>query len=417
MAVLDLGKVVPEKGTDYFTEADIEEIVEDVKTEISVPTKTSDLTNDSGFIDNTVNNLTNYELKTNTGSTIALSIDSSTYVMTMSLKNSAGTILNTQTVDLPLETMVVGGSYDSTNKKIVLTLKNESTIDVPVGDLVSGLQAEITSSNKLASDLVEDTNNTNKFVTASEKTTWNGKQDALTAGTNITIQNNVISANVPTIDLSNYLAKDNTTSYTPTGDYNPATKKYVDDNAGSEEVTEYVWDVNTSNYYLNGASKNITDTTALADLKTILNKILAGGEFHQKFDKICITNGTSVVINAYETIPYKSSIYQATTSVDPYPEINFVCPLYKQSPSSSDKQYSALLLTIRTQMNAERTEFTAINYCNIATKGFTLTDTSEVLTTTNTTSFTPSGDYQPATKKYVDDAIASAITTTLGGNY
>lgn len=30
------------------------------------------------------------------------------------------------------------------------------------------------------------------------------------------------------IDFSNYLAKDNTTPYTPTGDYNPATKKYVD---------------------------------------------------------------------------------------------------------------------------------------------------------------------------------------------
>lgn len=31
------------------------------------------------------------------------------------------------------------------------------------------------------------------------------------------------------IDLSNYLAKNNTTAYTPSGDYNPATKKYVDD--------------------------------------------------------------------------------------------------------------------------------------------------------------------------------------------
>ena len=31
-------------------------------------------------------------------------------------------------------------------------------------------------------------------------------------------------------DLSNYLAKDNTTEFTPTNDYNPATKKYVDDN-------------------------------------------------------------------------------------------------------------------------------------------------------------------------------------------
>ena len=39
--------------------------------------------------------------------------------------------------------------------------------------------AEITPQNKLSSDLVDDTNKTNKFVTASEKTTWNGKQDAI----------------------------------------------------------------------------------------------------------------------------------------------------------------------------------------------------------------------------------------------
>lgn len=34
---------------------------------------------------------------------------------------------------------------------------------------------------------------------------------------------------VPEVDLSNYLAKDNSTEYIPSGEYNPATKKYVDD--------------------------------------------------------------------------------------------------------------------------------------------------------------------------------------------
>ena len=35
--------------------------------------------------------------------------------------------------------------------------------------MISGLQTEITSQNKLASDLVDDTNQSNKFVSASEK--------------------------------------------------------------------------------------------------------------------------------------------------------------------------------------------------------------------------------------------------------
>ena len=37
-------------------------------------------------------------------------------------------------------------------------------------------------------------------------------------------------------DMSNYLAKDNTTAYTPSWNYNPATKKYVDDLVGDVET-------------------------------------------------------------------------------------------------------------------------------------------------------------------------------------
>ena len=47
----------------------------------------------------------------------------------------------------------------------------------------------------------------------------------------------------------------------------------------------------------------------------------------------------------------------------------------------------------------------------------TLNTNIPVLGTNNITSYTPTGDYNPATKKYVDDAITTAITTTLGGSY
>ena len=184
-----------EDGTDYvITPEDYQTIANVVETDITplIPTKTSDLDNDSGFIDNTVNNLTNYydkttsdgkyALITETGYRVELSVDSSTYVMTLNLKNKSGNILNTQTVDLPLETMVVNASYDSLTKEIVLTLQNGNTIRFSVADLVSGLQTEITSNNKLASDLVDDTNQTNKFVTTTEKTTWNAKYDKPSGG-------------------------------------------------------------------------------------------------------------------------------------------------------------------------------------------------------------------------------------------
>ena len=44
-------------------------------------------------------------------------------------------------------------------------------------------------------------------------------------------------------------------------------------------------------------------------------------------------------------------------------------------------------------------------------------DMSNYLSKTNTTSYTPTSDYNPATKKYVDDAISSAITTSLEASY
>ena len=108
-----------------------------------------------------------------------MSIDPNTYIVSLTLKDQDGiTIGTTQTIDLPLESVVVGGSYDKTNKKIVLILESGGTVDVPVGDLVAGLQTEITTTNKLSADLIAD-GTTNKVVTATEKSTWNNKQDAI----------------------------------------------------------------------------------------------------------------------------------------------------------------------------------------------------------------------------------------------
>lgn len=172
-------------GLDYvITEEDYEEIADIVTEDLTpiIPTKTSDLNNDSGFIDNNVNDLVNYTLKSNTGSSIELTINNSTYVMTLKLKDTAGNTISTGTVDLPLESVVVSGAYDSTNKKVVLTLQNGSTIEFSVADLVAGLQSEITSSNKLSADLVDDTNSTNKFTNATEKSGWNAKYDKPNTG-------------------------------------------------------------------------------------------------------------------------------------------------------------------------------------------------------------------------------------------
>lgn len=129
------------------------------------------------------------------GASMTLSINSSTYVVTAQLKDQNGDALGTaQTIDLPLESVVVNGSYDSTNKKIVLTLQSGSTIDIPVGDLVSGLQSEITSSNKLDSDLVDDTDQSNKFASASQLSKLDSLQTITAIGSNLSLSSGTLSA-------------------------------------------------------------------------------------------------------------------------------------------------------------------------------------------------------------------------------
>ena len=74
------------------------------------------------------------------GASLSLTMNTTTYVLTAQLKDQSGNNLGTaQTIDLPLESVVVSGSYDKSTKKVVLTLKDGSTVDFSVADLVSGL--------------------------------------------------------------------------------------------------------------------------------------------------------------------------------------------------------------------------------------------------------------------------------------
>lgn len=118
------------------------------------------------------------------GASIEFVVDTTTFELTARLKDQDGNVLgNAQTVDLPLESVVVNGAYNSATRKVVLTLQNGSTIEFSVADLVSGLQSEITAQNKLNADYVDDTNSAHKFVTAQNISDWNNKQSPLTFDT------------------------------------------------------------------------------------------------------------------------------------------------------------------------------------------------------------------------------------------
>lgn len=78
-------------------------------------------------------------IKANYAHTITLSMNNQTYELTIGIADYNGNVINSKTVDLPLESMIVSGEYDEETKKIILTLESGSTIEFSVADLVEGL--------------------------------------------------------------------------------------------------------------------------------------------------------------------------------------------------------------------------------------------------------------------------------------
>lgn len=220
------------------------------------------------------------------GASIAVSINTTDYKVTTTLKDQDGNTLGTaQVIDLPLESVVVNGSYDSTNKKIVLTLQNGSTIDIPVGDLVAGLQSEITSTNKLASDLVDDTNQTHKFVTAAQITKLNGIATGAevnqNAFSNVKVGSTTVAADAKT-DTLELVAGSNVT-LTP--------------DATNDKVTIAATDTTYSD-----ATTSTHGLMSAAD-KTKLNGIATGAEVNVQSDWNQTTTTADDYIKNKPTIP------------------------------------------------------------------------------------------------------------------
>ena len=75
------------------------------------------------------------------GYTLDTVMDTKSYVMTLYLRNEKGNVVSETAVDLPLESMVVGG-YEE-DGKIFLELKNGDTVSFELGDFVAGITPHI----------------------------------------------------------------------------------------------------------------------------------------------------------------------------------------------------------------------------------------------------------------------------------
>lgn len=78
-------------------------------------------------------------LRKKAGNKLSITMDPKTFIVTIELQNAEGEKLDSKDFDLPLESVVVSGSYAEATKEIVLTLQSGKTVKIPVADLVDGL--------------------------------------------------------------------------------------------------------------------------------------------------------------------------------------------------------------------------------------------------------------------------------------
>lgn len=88
------------------------------------------------------NYYTKIEIDSGVAKTAEVTMDHSTFVVTVTLKAADGTVLSTSQIDLPNESAVVDGSYNEVTKSIDLELQSGTIISIPIGDVIDGLASQ-----------------------------------------------------------------------------------------------------------------------------------------------------------------------------------------------------------------------------------------------------------------------------------
>ena len=237
------------QGDDYvITQQDYQAIADVVKSQVTIPTKLSDLSDDSTHrvvtdiekatwnnksnFSGSYNDLTDKPIIPDVSNFITKDVNDLTYYYTKTEvdgKVSAVYKYRGSVEDyehLPSTDLTVGDVYnvEDTGDNYAWTGtawdKLSGTVDL------SGYQTKIDSTHKLSADLVDDTSTTNKFVTTSEKSTWNAKYDKPSGGIPDTDLSSAVQTSLGKADtaLQSINSTDVTTAlgYTPYDASNPS---------------------------------------------------------------------------------------------------------------------------------------------------------------------------------------------------
>ena len=170
---------------------------DDLTNKPTIPTKTSDLTNDNNFVTNTADNLTNYTTTTVLNTLLAAKADEGITELPKITSSYDPQELEAGIYRIPADSSIKTNSNSSTSihsSAYLFVSKYETSGVTKAVWWVLSKDAlhygERSSSgsydynliygyyNKLSSSYVDDSSSTNKFVTTTEKNTWNNKLDS-----------------------------------------------------------------------------------------------------------------------------------------------------------------------------------------------------------------------------------------------
>lgn len=215
------------------------------------------------------------------------------------------------------------------------------------------------------------------------------------------------------------LCAENTRVYTPTSDYNPATKKYVDDNIKTYTAGENIT-ISEDNVISAKGGESIYEIRP-SDLSLInyMDKALVGEQITKMFTdgiedpvlRVRPTSANNVNINYYD-FKLGRTDYPFSKKTQYYFMINPIIDITGAPIKVWNTYLQIPYISISGSWDSDnKFTCTTIRYNNVFNEKLeNITTDNKVLTKTNTTAFTPTTDYHPATKKYVD-----ALPTTYAG--
>ena len=303
---------------------------------------------------------------------------------------------------------ITGGSGGTSDYEDLDNKPSINDVELSGNKSLNDLGIQPAGSYALASDiptnlsqLTDDT--THRLVTDTEKTTWNNKSDFSGSYNDLT--------NKPTLF---------------SGDYNDLTNKPTIPTKTSDLTNDsgFVGTSDLSNYYTKSETNALipplftieltnirADSRGQVDIESQGNNIQVMSDF--------ITNVFSKNIYYFVLLVKYSNgfsyMYRPTGNLVKNVGTN---QYYLYSDVTSEGQTSTTYIRVGRHINITGVWNDNVFTCTkITISPETRFDPTQYLTKTNTAAYTPTSDYNPAHKKYVDDSIASAITTTLNGNY